>query len=394
MFDAECLSNGLVAFLFGVTGPMVVLITVSTAGGLDPEVINSWIFVGYGLGGAMTVLASLWLRQPLFFHFSIPGTVLLGPALLRFSIEEIVGAYLATAILVVAIGLCGLTRRFMAMIPMPIVMGMVAGVFLPLGIKIITAFKSDLAVAAVTLIAFLVISMLPRIGRMIPPVLAALVCGFVAIAVRGGFENVATIAISVADPLFFQPRVSLAAMAELVIPLTVTVVAINNAQTFAILRNAKFEPAENGLTIVSGLGSVIFGFMGSGSACAVGVMTGIVCGSGNHDRRYQASALSGFLFLIFGILSPTALALALALPGPFIGLLGGLALLGVLKGAFATAFKEWFQYGALTAFLVTISGITIFNIGAPFWGLVAGLTITWCLERDEIRKHAEVAANE
>ncbi len=35
LIDGECLSNGLVAFLFGITGPMVILIAVSEVGRLD-----------------------------------------------------------------------------------------------------------------------------------------------------------------------------------------------------------------------------------------------------------------------------------------------------------------------------------------------------------------------
>ena len=43
--------------------------------------------------------------------------------------------------------------------------------------------------------------------------------------------------------------------------------------------------------------------------------------------------------------------------------------------------------GALVTLLVTISDITIWNIGAPFWGLVAGLVIAFAIERDDFREH-------
>jgi len=35
----------------------------------------------------------------------------------------------------------------------------------------------------------------------------------------------------------------------------------------------------------------------------------------------------------------------------------------------------------LLCFLITMADQPIFNIGAPFWGLVFGLTISWLLER-------------
>jgi benzoate membrane transport protein len=39
--------------------------------------------------------------------------------------------------------------------------------------------------------------------------------------------------------------------------------------------------------------------------------------------------------------------------------------------------------GALVTFLVTVADLAILNIGAPFWGLLAGLTISRLLERGD-----------
>jgi benzoate membrane transport protein len=67
-------------------------------------------------------------------------------------------------------------------------------------------------------------------------------------------------------------------------------------------------------------------------------------------------------------------------------MLGGLGILPILQGAFVTAFKSSFSLGALAAFVVTISDVTIFNIGAPFWGLVFGCLMSIVLEADDFRK--------
>ena len=71
---------------------------------------------------------------------------------------------------------------------------------------------------------------------------------------------------------------------------------------------------------------------------------------------------------------------ALAMPIAFIGMIGGLALIGVLQSTFAAAFNGSFSLGALIAFLVTVSDATVFNIGAPFWGLVFGCAAAWGME--------------
>jgi len=52
----------------------------------------------------------------------------------------------------------------------------------------------------------------------------------------------------------------------------------------------------------------------------------------------------------------------------------------------ATAFGGDLSLSALTAFLVTLSGISIFHIGAPFWGLVFGVGTGWLVERATLQK--------
>ena len=63
--------------------------------------------------------------------------------------------------------------------------------------------------------------------------------------------------------------------------------------------------------------------------------------------------------------------------------LAGLAMLRVLQNAFSIAFQGRVPLGALITFLVTVSDISIFNIGAPFWGLVFGFAASWLLERGD-----------
>lgn len=47
----------------------------------------------------------------------------------------------------------------------------------------------------------------------------------------------------------------------------------------------------------------------------------------------------------------------------------------------AASLRDRFTLGALVAFLVTVADLGMFNIGAAFWGLVAGFAVSWVLER-------------
>ena len=107
-------ANGLIGMIFSATGPVAVILAVGTAGRLSPAELASWIFGVFFLNGLLTVLACWLYRQPLAFFWTIPGTVLVGPALGHLSFAEVVGAYYATGLLMLVLGLSGWVRRAMA----------------------------------------------------------------------------------------------------------------------------------------------------------------------------------------------------------------------------------------------------------------------------------------
>lgn len=136
-------SHGFVGWVFSITGPILILLSVAEQGNLPPEITVSWIFIGLLVGGATSWLLSLYYRQPLTVAITIPGMVLVGTALSHITFPEVIGAYLVTGCLLILVALSGKIRPVMEWFPLPIAMGMVAGIFLPFGLKIITAWASD-----------------------------------------------------------------------------------------------------------------------------------------------------------------------------------------------------------------------------------------------------------
>ena len=62
-----------------------------------------------------------------------------------------------------------------------------------------------------------------------------------------------------------------------------------------------------------------------------------------------------------------------AVPKELIAAIAGLALLGTIGSALATAMKDdLHREAALITFLVTLSGVAIGGVGSAFWGVVAG----------------------
>jgi hypothetical protein len=115
---------------------VAVILAVGTQGGLSPAELASWIFGVFFVNGLITILFSWLYRQPLAFFWTIPGTVLVGQSLTHLSFPQIVGTFYATGLLMFVLGSTGSVKRVMELVPLPIVMGMVAGVFLRFGLDL------------------------------------------------------------------------------------------------------------------------------------------------------------------------------------------------------------------------------------------------------------------
>jgi benzoate membrane transport protein len=373
-------SNGAIGLIFAASGPIAVTLAVGTAGGLTQGQLSSWVFGILFSGGAATLLMSLIYRQPLGFAWSIPGTVLLGPSLQHLSFPEVVGAFFTSGVLILALGATGVVRRAMALVPMPLVMAMVAAVFLKFGTDIVASTQDNPAVAAPMVAAFLVLTAVPMLGRYLPPVLGTLVAGCIAVAASGQF-NLAPGGPLLATPVFTAPEFTWAAQLELVVPLALTVLFVQNGQGIAVLRAAGHHPPVNAFAIASGAFSVLNAGFGAVSACVTGPTNALLTSSGSRQRQYTAAVAYGLLALVFAAFAPTLTRLMLAAPKEFVLALGGIAMLRALQQAFVTAFATNFTLGSLVTFVVTISGLNLFNIHAAFWGLVIGYGVSRLLER-------------
>jgi benzoate membrane transport protein len=375
--------NGLIGFIFAATGPVAIVLAIGAKGGLSESDLASWIFGSFFLGGLTTLAFSLWYRQPLVFFWTIPGSVLVGPALGHLSFPEIVGAFIASGVLMLVLGLSGWVRRCTEAAPMPIVMAMVAGVFLRFGLDLVFAVRDDFWIAAPMVLAFVFLSYSKKSGQLLPPVLGALIAGALAVALLGKFQPPATL-FAFAAPNFYAPVFSWQAMIELVVPLAITVLVVQNGQGFAVLTAAGHKPPMNAIAAACGGVSIVTACMGAVSTCLTGPVNAIISSAGEKHRHYTGAVLVGLLAVAFGLLSPFFTRLLLATPPAVIAALGGLAMLRVLQAAFSVSFGSGkFALGALVTFLVTVADVPIFNVGAAFWGLVFGFAASWLLERKD-----------
>ena len=147
---------------------------------------------------------------------------------------------------------------------MPIVMGMVAGVFLRFGTDLVRALGADVAVAAPMVLVFLLLSARAALGRWVPPIIGALVVGAIAVALSGRFDPGPAATQWIAAPVLQVPQWSVQAMVELVVPLAITVLVVQNGQGVAVLRAAGHDAPVNVVTIACGAWSVLAAGGGGG----------------------------------------------------------------------------------------------------------------------------------
>jgi benzoate membrane transport protein len=382
-FGLSYAANGFIGWLFAITAPVAIILSVGSRGGLSEAEIASWVFGVFFFNGLISIGYCWFYRQPLVFFWTIPGAVLVGPALEHLSFAEVVGAFYLTGLLMFVLSVTGWVKRVMAAVPMPIVMGMVAGVFLRFGLDLVSALHADLGIAGPMVVTWLVLSTVPALNRRIPPLIGALLVG-VGFALLGGRFDSATFAtLEIIEPVIQAPAWSLAAAIELVVPLAITVLVVQNGQGIAVLRAVGHQPPVNAITAACGIGAMISAAFGGVCTCLTGPTNAIISSSGKPERHYTAGIFVGLLAIVFGLLAPTFTRFLLDAPEAFVMTLAGLAMLKILQAAFTTCFRDKFTLGALIAFLVTVADLPLFNIGAAFWGLLAGILVSQLLERDD-----------
>lgn len=374
-------ANALIALIFSATGPVAVILTAGAQGGLSPAQLSSWIFGVFFANGILTILMSWAYRTPLAFFWTIPGTVIVGNSLGHLGWSEVLGAYVVTGVVILLVGVSGLARRLMDWIPMPIIMAMVAGVFLQFGLGLIDAVWSSLAVALPMAVAFVVVGAVPRLARVIPPILAAMIVGIIAVVLAGGLSRGVLDDGLLAAPVLQAPEFTLRAITELVVPLAITVLVVQNGQGIAVLRARGHHPPVSACAVACGVWSLLVSAIGAVSTCLTGPTNALLVSSGERERHYAAAIANGALALVVGILSPAFVGLILGTPAAFIAALGGLAMLAPLQGAFVTAFRTDRALGPLVCLLVTVADVSLMGISAPFWGIVLGMAVTALLER-------------
>lgn len=376
-------SAGFVAVLVGFTSTVAIVFQAALAFQATPEQIASWMWaLGIGMG-LCTLVPSLWLRKPVMVAWSTPGAAVLATAGLAggFSMSEAIGAFMVCAALITLCGVTGWFERVMNHLPLAIASGLLAGVLARFGLQAFTAAQTNLPLVLVMLGTYLV-------GRRLVPrycVPLTLLLAIVYVALTQGFKWAGG-GFELAMPVFVAPSFTLQAAISLALPLFVVTMASQNLPGVAAIQAAGFARAPgqpngegipiSGIITLTGLATLVLAPFGAFALNLSAITAAICMGREAHpdpDRRYTAAVSCGALYVVIGIFGAAITGALTAFPKELIAAIAGLALLGTIGSALATAMRdELHREAALITFLVTLSGVVIGGVGSAFWGVVAG----------------------
>lgn len=371
---------GLLTVLVSVASSVVIVFEAARRLGADQAQISSWMWA-LGLGLGMTCIGlSLRYRLPVVTAWSTPGAAMLAVGSGGLPLSDAIGAFMLAAALSALLGFSGLFARLMRLIPATLAAGMLAGVLLRFGLGVFQSLQDHTLLPLAMLAAWL-------LGRRLVPryaVLASLLAG-VLLCLGQGQLVASQLQLALATPVLVLPTLSLPAVIGIALPLFVVTMASQNLPGVATMQTAGYQPPVSPIIGWIGVVNLVLAPFGAFALNLAAITAAISLGPDAHPdqaKRYTAAISAGIFYLVVGLLGASIAALLAALPVTLIACLAGIALLGTLGSALATAMAQDSQRdAALVAFLITASGISPLGIGSAFWGLIGSGLILWVLRQ-------------
>ncbi|MBJ7597347.1 MAG: benzoate transporter [Candidatus Nephthysia bennettiae] len=351
---------------------MVVVLAAAHAGHLTSRQTTSWI-LAISLGSGLTcIVLSLWTRMPVITAWSTPGAALLVTSLPFYNYGDAIGAFVLAAIATTAVGFSGMFGKLIARVPTGIVSAMLAGILFSFGTEMFQSLGVAPLVVSAVLVGYLVVK---RFSARYA-VVCALGLGVLAAALSGRLR-LSGLRLELAMPQWTTPTFSLAAMIGIGLPLFIVTMASQNAPGLAVLRAAGYRPNDRLLIGSTGLTSIGLAPLGCHAINLAAITAAICTNAEAHPdprRRYVAGVVCGLFYLLVGLFGAGLLVLFTGLPKELIAAVAGVALLGALMSGLSGSMEQPdHREAAMVTLLVTASGLSLFNVGSTFWGLVLGL---------------------
>ena len=373
---------GFLAVLISYAGPLVIFIQAAQAGNVSNAELTSWIWaisLGSGVSG---LLLSWWLKQPIITAWSAPGTALLLTLFPGVGMPEVVGAYLTAAVIVIGIGVSGYFEKIVRFIPKGIAAGMMAGILFQFGVQ---AFRASMDLPSVVFAMLAVYLVSKRLWPRYSIVLVALT-GF-AVAFAMGTTNLQVFSLTIATPVFVAPRFDIGVFFSFTVPLVLVSLTGQYLPGMAVLQLAGYRTPSRAVVTGTGVASLITACFGGITIVLAAITAALCTGKDAHpdaSKRYIAGIANGVFYLVGAPFAGSIVQLFTAFPSALIAALAGLALIGAIVSNIRILVGEGaYVEPSVITFLATASGMSLFGLGAAFWGVVFGMASFWLLGKPQ-----------
>lgn len=370
------ITAGVTAVFVGYSSAAVLILqAVQTLGG-GPAEQSSWLFaLGIAMGLSSLTL-SWWYKAPVLTGWSTPGVALLITALAGVSMAEAVGIFIFSSFLIVICGLSGIFDRLMNIIPTEVAAALLAGILLQFGLAVLPALREAPFLVGGLVITYFVIKRLAAKW-----VFAWLILAAISLSMLQGSFDGQHITLSWPALVWVWPEFNINLLIGVGLPLfLITMVSQNIPGLLGLRANGYRIPASPLLT-VTGFSGLLLAPLGA-FAVNLSAIAASICQSEHVDpepaKRYKSVLIAGLTYLIAGFMGMAIVGLFMALPGAVTTTLAGLALLTVITNSLTQSFSNpKLREPALLTFLITLSGVSFFDLHSAFWGLLTGCVAHW-----------------
>lgn len=374
------ISSGIIAGTLGIFGPTMMIIEAASAGDFSYAETISWAYAVLFFGALLGIVMSMYYKIPVVGAHSITGAAFLVTVTPHFTLQELVGAYIITGLIILFLGISGVFKKVMRWIPKEILSAMLAGIITTYVVRLIPAVQ-DLPMLGVP--ALIVFFALIKWNIRIPPMLGAVITSLVVFFVLSDWSSL-SMGTEFVMPVLETPSFSLIGVLSISVPLAILILSNDITPAASALERQSFNVPTNRMLSATGITSIIASFFGGQSANAAGMMTIIASDeeAGEKDKRYVSAVICSSILLIAGVFAWAIIPLLLDLPDSLTAMLVGFVLLGVFGSTLKTSFSNpKYMMSAVFTFIISISGVTILYVSAPVWALVIGTIMAKTIER-------------
>lgn len=366
------MASALVAVVVGFGGTLAVIVQAATHLGATAGQTSSWV-VALCLGMWVTsTYLSVRHRMPIVTAWSLAGAVLIGAASPGIDLQQATGAFLLSATLMVSAGAVPALGALIARLPATLAGAMLAGLVL----RYVTGLFQAAQASPGLVLPLIGIFLIARLIHASSAPLVVIAAG-VPLAAAFGLPMPLPDQLELPSLALVIPSFSFPALLGLGLPLFLVTMATQQISGAAVLRMSGYVPPVRSALLTTGLASLLLAPFGGYSVNLSSITAAICTGPDAHPdpaQRWKTGPVYGGLYLVLGLFGVPLVTLFGGLPPALIATVAGVALLGPLMGALATALsREHERFAAVLAFAVTASGVTLASVGSAFWGLAAGL---------------------